>query len=552
MPTRREFLACGAGAATAALPSHASRSTSHASRLTSPAVPTAAQLAWQDLELGMFVHFAPNTWQEREYDDRSTPPADLMREVDTAQWADTAALLGARYVVLVAKHTGGFCLWQTRTSEYSIRNTPFRGGSGDVVAEFAAACALRGLKFGVYLSPRDDSLGAAGSGRCATSEAQARYDAVYRIQLTELLTRYGPIAELWLDGSSVVPTHDIVQRHAPDAMVFQGPDCTIRWVGNEDGFAPYPAWNAVDARDRRTGTSTALHSDADGDFWLPIEVDVSIRRPNWFWSTTNHANLLSLDQLLEIYYRSVGRGCQLLLNFTPDRAGRIPDADAARAAEFGRVVRDRFASPVMTGMGAGTALTVSPRVVTPVDHVILQEDLASGERLREYRLEGRLPGGWAELGRGTAIGHKRIQPIPPAPYEAVRLVVARADGVPRIRHLGVYATGAAPPATWNAEPAVWAEDEAGRWSGELVELDLTRKIEAAAQYRLRFAAPGGDAARVSGLVLLMNGVPQPQAVRAEPGRRDRFLLTIPGLGQTITLRARVRGASGGTILLRRI
>ncbi len=550
MTDRRTFLMAAAG--TALSGGRRSPLSSRPTPLSSGALPTPAQLAWQDLELGMFIHFAPNTWQEQEYDDRSTPLSAIMHEVETEQWAATAVALGARYVVLVAKHAGGFCLWQTETNPYSIRNTPFRGGRGDVVGEFAAACARRDLRFGVYLSPRDDSLGAANGGRCATPEAQARYHAVYRQQLTELLTRYGPIAELWLDGSSVVPTHDLVQRHAPDAMVFQGPDCTIRWVGNEDGFAPYPAWNAVDARDRRTGTSTALHSDPDGDVWLPIEVDVSIRRPNWFWSTTNHRNLLTLDQLLEIYYRSVGRGCQLLLNVTPDRSGRIPEADAQRAAEFGRVIRQRFDAPVMSGSGHGPRLTVEPRTVAPVDHVILQEDLAGGERVREYRLDGRVEGRWRPLGSGTAIGHKRVQPIEPAPYEAVRLTVSRAVGVPRIRHLGAYATGAAPPATWNAEPAVWAEDEAGRWSGASFEVDLTRRITAAAPYRLRFAAPDGAAPRVSGLQLLLNGVAQPQAVRAERGRADRFLLTIPGLGQTITLRGRVRGAASGTVLLRRI
>jgi alpha-L-fucosidase len=183
--------------------------------------------------------------------------------------------------------------------------------------------------------------------------------------------------------------------------------------------------------------------------------------------------------------------------------------------------------------------------------VILQEDLASGQRVREYRLEGRVEGSWRPIGAGTAIGHKRIQPVEPAPYEAVRLLVLRSTGVPQIRRLGVYATGAAPPATWNADPGIWAEDEAGRWSGETFEVDLTRRIEAAAQYRLRFVAPGGSAVRVGRLELLVNGAPRAHAVRAEPGRTDRFILAIPGPGQAIVLRGRVSGARTGTLLLRR-
>ena len=170
---------------------------------------------------------------------------------------ETAVGLGARYVVLVAKHVGGFCLWQTDTTDYSIKGTPWKGGRGDVMADLSASCARRGIRLGVYLSPRDDSQGAGNAGRCPDADRQSAYDLLYRRQLTELLTRYGPIVELWLDGSSVVPTGDLVRRFAPAAMVFQGPQATIRWVGNEDGFAPYPAWNALSRADAATGIATS-------------------------------------------------------------------------------------------------------------------------------------------------------------------------------------------------------------------------------------------------------------------------------------------------------
>ncbi|MFI5235063.1 MAG: alpha-L-fucosidase, partial [Gemmatimonadales bacterium] len=178
----------------------------------------------------MFVHFAPNTWTDLEYDDLSLTPAQVVTDVDAEQWAQVAADLGARYVVLVAKHVGGFCLWQTDTTEYSVKNSPWKNGRGDVMADLAAACKARGLGLGVYLSPRDDKHGAGLSGRCKDAASQAAYNAIYRQQLTEVLGRYGPIVELWLDGNSVVPTADIVERYQPDAMVFQGPNATIRWV----------------------------------------------------------------------------------------------------------------------------------------------------------------------------------------------------------------------------------------------------------------------------------------------------------------------------------
>jgi len=412
-------------------------------------LPSRNQRSWQDLELGMFVHFAPNTWQDQEYDDRSTPLSAINPRIDTDQWASVAQDLGARYLVLVAKHVGGFCMWQTHTTDYGIRNTPWKGGHGDVMADVAASCRKRGLKLGVYLSPRDDTFGAGDGGKCATAEKQAAYSRLYRQQLTELLTRYGDLVETWFDGSIVVPVGDILARYAPHAAIFQGPHASIRWVGNEDGFAPYPAWNSLPRRAARTGVATAKESAPDGDAWLPLEVDVSIRRPNWFWSTADERNLLTLDALLEIYYRSVGRGAQLLLNMPPDRTGHIPPADAARAKAFGDVVRRRFGSSVAERAGAGREIVLSLRQPALVDHVVLEEDLAGGERVREYWLEGLADGQWIPLGTGTAIGHKRIQPIPALRLEAIRLEVTHSAGAPRIRRLAAFATGAAPPPSWN-------------------------------------------------------------------------------------------------------
>ena len=164
------------------------------------------------------------------------------------------------------------------------------------------------------------------------------------------------MVEVWFDGSSVVPTSDLVRKYAAHAAIFQGPDATIRWVGNENGFAPYPLWNAESKADARSGTSTSLLGDPDGDAWVPVECDVSIRRPNWFWSTKNEHNLMTLDQLLEVYYRSVGRGAQLLLNIPADTRGHMPDADFARAREFGGEIRRRFGKSVAETAGTGARI----------------------------------------------------------------------------------------------------------------------------------------------------------------------------------------------------
>ncbi|MGH7591005.1 MAG: alpha-L-fucosidase [Gemmatimonadales bacterium] len=515
------------------------------------ALPTPAQAAWQDLEVGMFVHLAPNTWADKEYDDLSLSPEDVVTNIDAEQWADVAVSLGARYVVLVAKHAGGYCLWQTETTDYSIKNSPWKGGRGDAMADLSRACKARGLGLGVYLSPRDDKHGAGASGRCKTPEAQAAYDNLYRQQLTEVLGRYGPIVELWLDGNSVVPTGDIVARLQPEAMVFQGPQATIRWVGNEDGFAPYPCWNTLTAEDAQGGSATALQGDPDGDVWVPVEVDVSARRPNWFWSTTDEKNLLSLEEMVEIYYRSVGHGAQLLLNFPPDRSGRIPAADAARAKEFGDLIRHRFGTPVAEVSGHGKKLTVEFGVERRVDHVVLQEDIAQGERVRSYELEARIDDKWRVIGAGSAIGHKHIQPIGGVVSDALRLHVRHTEGTPQLRRIAVYDVGAEAPKTWNAQPELTGDDVVAEWIGDRFDIDLTAHIDRAAQYRIRFAGIHGEPVHVQWIELLEGGDSSPQLIDREKKRKDAFLVSVPELGRTVVVRGRVLGADAGRILLRR-
>jgi alpha-L-fucosidase len=499
----------------------------------------------------MFIHFGPNTWQDREYDDRSTPLDAMRPAMDTDQWVETAVGMGARYIVMVAKHVGGFCWWQTETTEYSVRNIPWRNGTGDVMADLARSCAARGIQLGVYLSPRDDSMAAGGSGRCATAEAQAAYDRVYRRQLTELLTQYGPIMELWLDGSSVVPTADIVGRFAPDAMIFQGPDATIRWVGNEDGFAPYPCWNALAAIDADTGVATAVHGDPLGDRWLPVEVDVSLRRPNWFWSTTNHVNLLSLDELLEIYYRSVGRGAQLLLNVTPDRSGRVPDADVRRLAQFGDAIRTRFERPLAETAGARRVFTLDLGGPRRVDHVLLEERLDTGERVRAWQLEGFDGTRWVPLGDGSAIGHKRIQPVGPVTVTELRLSIPQAVGEPWMRRVAAFDIGAAPPATWTDSVRLWADDVVGDWSPGEYAIDLSGHIASAGTYRLRFASQSAASNLADRIEVVVDAVPRPGLVRRDRGRGDIVWVTVPEPAHRFVLTATLAG-EGGQVLMRRI
>ena len=502
--------------------------------------------------MGMFVHFAPNTWQDLESDDLSTPLAKINpAKLDTDQWVATALAAGARYIVFVAKHQGGFCMWQTHTTDYGIRNTPWKNGKGDVLGEVAASCRRHGMPLGVYVCPRDDHFGATTGGICKTPELQAQYDRMYREQLTEVFSRYGELVEIWFDGSTKTPVGDLLKKYQPKAMVFQGPQATIRWVGNEDGFAPYPCWNGIDRAEARSGTSTALDGDPDGNTWLPNEVDVSIRRPNWFWSTKNADKVLTLDQLLSIYYRSVGRGAQLLLNIPANRDGLLSRPDCEVSQAFGSEIKRRFNQPVARAQGRGRSIVLPLPKPSRIDTVILQEETQLGERVRAYRLEGQVNGQWKMLATGSAIGQKRIQPVPPETVSALRLVTQESVGEPALRAFAAYDTQTAPPQDWNALSELWSSNLVGKWTRGAFSLDLSKQITVAAQYALRFQPTGGVVTGLSHVTLLLGGVASQSFVKLSPARKDVVILDITGIDRSIRVEGKVEGAEEGSILLER-
>jgi alpha-L-fucosidase len=407
---------------------------------TSPARPSRPQLAWHDDEIGMFIHVAPQTWQDSESDDLSTPLSAINPEkLDTDQWVRVAESLGAKYIVFVAKHEGGFCWWQTGTTDFGVRNTPWRGGKGDVLADLAASCRKRGMKLGVYLSPQDRKHGILVGGRAKDPAQQAAYETLFRQQLVEVLSKYGDMTEVWFDGNLIFNVGDVLAKYAPNAVYFQGPQASIRWVGNEDGVAPDPAFNAVlnPSPDVKWGDYTSKQSVFGGNAWLPMECDARIRA-TWFWRTDNEHTLKTVDRLMDMYYRCVGHGAVLLLNSTPDRSGLIPEADAKRAAEFGDEIRKRLGTALADAAGTGPTVTVTLKAPTAVDHVVMMEAIAKGERVREYIVDGRVQGAWQTLAAGTSIGHKKIDRIAPTTVDAVRLRVTSSAGTPDIRRLAVY------------------------------------------------------------------------------------------------------------------
>ncbi len=402
--------------------------------------PSAAQLAWQRLEFGVFFHVGVNTFAGKEWSDGTLPASSFApTQLDARQWVRVAKEAGARYVVLTAKHHDGFCLWPTATTDYSVASSPWRGGQGDLVAEVAQACRAEGIGLGLYLSPWDRH-----APEYPDPEA---YDALYLAQLRELCTNYGELVELWFDGAgSAGRSYDwdaimaLVAELQPGAMVFNMGTPTIRWIGNEDGLAADPVRYAVDSAslDNYTDTVVALGESR----YVPPEADVSIRR-GWFWAADDAPK--SVEHLLAIYYRSVGLGANLLLNVPPDTRGLIDDADVARLRELRAELDRRFGSPVpgVCEQVADGVWQVHFDAPVTFEHLELAEELGDGQRVTAHRVsvEGDELDGDVLLAEGGTIGHRRLHAHPPVTAQRLRVTClgegARLAGV-SVHHAGTH------------------------------------------------------------------------------------------------------------------
>jgi alpha-L-fucosidase len=409
-------------------------------------LPSPAQVHWLQKERMMFVCLDLCTWQGREYDNHSVPVEKMyLSALNTDQWCETACSWGAKTILFVAKHTGGFCWWQTQTSEYSIRNTPWKGGRGDVLKDLSESCKKYGLELGMYVYPGDETWGAGiGSGGKTEDPAkQEAYNEVFRQQMKEVLTQYGPVHEVWFDGSCIIPVDDLLREYAPDAVVFQGPSASLRWVGNEDGIGPDPNWYTLSSKDMATGVATALHSDVNGDAYAPVEVNVPLLKHGghkWFWAPDTDHLLMTDEELMTRYYKSVGRGSILLLNSTPDTSGLIPASHVARYKAFGDEISARFDRPLKHASGRKETIEISFPKPTEINHTVLQEKLSEGQRVVEYVIEGSADKGktWKTLYRGTSVGHKKIDRFPTVSVNKVRARFVKTKAAPDIVNFAVY------------------------------------------------------------------------------------------------------------------
>ncbi|HTT62295.1 MAG TPA: alpha-L-fucosidase [Bryobacteraceae bacterium] len=388
--------------------------------------PSPQQVAWQDLEIGVLIHFGPNSFMDREWGDgRADPQVFNPTALDAGQWVAAAKSAGARYVVLVAKHHDGFCLWPTAQTPYSVKASPWRNGHGDLVREVADAARKRGLRFGIYLSPWDRHE--------PRYKDNAAYDDYYRKELTELVTGYGEITEFWLDGAgseghvydfdSYVKT---LRTYQPNALIFADVGFLrygdIRWVGNESGFAPEENWNVVD----RLGYLR----------WRPAEADTPLRTGHWFWHPNDEKSLKPLAELLDTYDKTVGRGAQLMIGLAPDKRGLLPESDVARLHEFGaeiqRIYGEEREGPEMF-WSSSAPLEIATAQPMTFDRAVTMERLSGGQRVERYAIEAWDAGRWQVLAAGTTIGHKKIDIFPRTRASRVKLRIIEASSAPQIR-----------------------------------------------------------------------------------------------------------------------
>jgi len=448
-------------------------------------LPSAEQLAWQKLEYYAFIHFNMNTFTDMERGLGDEPASSFNpTALDTRQWARVVKEAGMKGIILTAKHHDGFCLWPSAYTEHSVKNSPWKNGRGDVVAELADACREFGLKLGIYLSPWDRNHAAYG---------QPEYVEYYRNQVKELLTNYGGIFEFWVDGANGGDgyygganetrnvdrntyygwdsTFALVKALQPEAIIFSDGGPGTRWVGNENGFAGKTNWSTFRKEQFAPGVGPYQESPyghEDGKYWVPAECDVSIR-PGWYYHKAEDDKVKSLSQLLDIYYRSVGRNANLLLNLPVDRRGLVHENDVAALMNLRKTLDETFRTNLAkkavatAGSERGTEFSAEKVIdgdfdtywSTPNDSVastlnlsfsepvtfnrlLIQEYIPLGQRVKSFEVWIKSNNEWVQVASETTIGYKRILRLDDITTTAIQVRITDARNVPTISEVGVY------------------------------------------------------------------------------------------------------------------
>jgi alpha-L-fucosidase len=436
-----------------------------------PPVPSAPQLAWHNMEYYWFTHFGPNTFTDKEWG-HGDEPEDIFNptELDCRQWARTAKAAGAKGIIITAKHHDGFCLWPSKYSTHTVRESKWRNGKGDVLKELSQACKEYGLKFGVYLSPWD---------RNHPKYGTPAYNEVFVNMMKEIFANYGPIWEFWWDGANGEGPNgkkqvydwplfrETIKKLSPNTVVFSDVGPQVRWVGNESGFAGTTNWNLLNVAGFTAGagaptTDTLNSGNMYGEKWIPAECDVSVR-PGWFYHKEEDEKVKSPETLFNLYLKSVGRGSTLLLNVPPDRRGLINEHDSASLIGFRKVRETNFKTNLLAGPlaiitnGATTKRvttltdgkqntyeqleTISIQMKKPVsvNTIVLQEPIQMGQRVIKFRIVMQdASGASVKEITGTTIGRKRIVTFTSVVAKKIEVTIEDSKAAPLISEIAAY------------------------------------------------------------------------------------------------------------------
>ena len=433
-------------------------------------VPAPHQLKWHESELGVVFHYDLHVFDGKQYNqqaNRIEPVEDYNifnpTELDTDQWVRAAKAMGAKFAVITATHETGFAIYQSDVTPYCLKALKWRDGKGDIIQDFVNSCRKYGLMPGIYIGIRWNSLfgihnfKAEGEGTFAQNR-QTWYRHYCERLTEELCTKYGDLFMIWFDGGADDPrtlgpdVEPIVSRLQPECLFYHNVDrADFRWGGSESGTVSYPCWSSFpQPYSHSRGSDTQQNhnqllrgGDPQGRYWVPAMADTPLRGANgrheWFWEPGDEDAVFPLGKLVDMYYKSVGRNATLIVGLTPDPRGLLPEGDVQRLEAFGARIDQLTGHPLASTSGTGDKITLKGLDGRQtVNQVIIQEDIAKGERVRRYTVQGLTSGGWVTLCEGESIGHKRIQTFAPTPVSKVRLLINASVAIPQIRNFSIY------------------------------------------------------------------------------------------------------------------
>lgn len=432
--------------------------------------PTQAQLTWQNAELVAVFHYDLHVFDNQKYNqqkNRITPIADYNifnpKSLDTDQWIKAAKDAGCKIAILTATHETGFALYQSDVNPYSLKAVKWRDGKGDIVKDFVESCRKYDVKPGIYIGIRWNSFYGVydfmvnGENQFAENRQQY-YNRMCEGMVEELMSRYGDLAIVWFDGGAHGPEKggpdvlSVFEKYQTNCIFYHNTQrADIRWGGSESGTVPYPSWGTFPFPFSHSANQEVVlannfqllkEGDPDGKYYMPAMSDAPLRgyngRHEWFWEPGDEEHIFPLENLMNMYYNSVGHNTSLILGLTPNPDGLMPEPDVKRLKEWGDEIKRRFSNPLATASGKGNELKINLKGNQEINHIILQENIANGERIRKFILEGKTSDGWQAIFEGSCIGHKFIHRFDGTEVSAVRLTILESKGEPEIQNFQLF------------------------------------------------------------------------------------------------------------------